>query len=170
MKRRLDYTAYHEAGHAIAYLLMDKKFKVATIKPEGNALGYVSHKRGNSYNFEFSSMLYPEKFNNHFTEDFINIAGFVAERIYSGRNNKIGADKDFRDWVDKTLLDLPKKLSQKYQRFLLEYATEVFELRINWIRITAIAEALLERKTLTYVQVWEVIKDKLAKDLSAKLP
>jgi len=43
------------------------------------------------------------------------------------------------------------------QKFLIEYTREVLEMKVNWIRITAIAEGLLERGTLSYDQVWDVI-------------
>ncbi len=95
-----------------------------------------------------------------FAEDFINIAGFVAEKIHTGRKNLIGARSDFRNWFDTTLIDLPEQLSLKYQRFIFEYTMEVLQLTMNWDRITAIAEALIVSETLTYNEVWNVIREK----------
>lgn len=44
-----------------------------------------------------------------------------------------------------------------YQKILLEYTMEVLTMKLNWIHITGVAEALLERKTLNYNQIMEVI-------------
>ena len=86
----------------------------------------------------------------------INVAGLVAEQIYTGKKNKTGAVGDFEEWINVTLLGLPNKLDSKYQNFLLDYTKEVLELEINWLHITSIAEALVERKTLNYSQVIDV--------------
>jgi hypothetical protein len=106
--------------------------------------------------WEIPSFFKPVKFNRYFKNDFIKVAGLVAEQIYTGKNNKTVPGRDFEDWVNVTLLGLPDKLSSKYQRFLLDYTREVLELKINWLHITAIAEALKEKKTLSYAQVIDV--------------
>jgi hypothetical protein len=106
--------------------------------------------------WEIPSFFKPVKFNRYFKNDFIKVAGLVTEQIYTGKNNKTGAGGDFEEWINVTLLGLPNKLSSKYQKFLLYYTKEVLELKINWLHITAIAEALGERETLSYAQVIDV--------------
>jgi hypothetical protein len=106
--------------------------------------------------WEIPSFFKPVKFNRYFKNDFIKIAGLVAEQIYTGGNNKTGAGTDFDEWINATLVGLPEKLNSKYQHFLLDYTKEVMELEINWLHITAIADALIEKKTLSYAQVIDV--------------
>ena len=164
MSKGIIYAAYHEAGHVLALLLTNKRFKYVTIVPENMKDGYgietSGHVRGIpseiKNEWEIPSFFKPAKFNRYFKNDFIKVAGLVAEQIYTVKNNKTGADGDFEEWINVTLLGLPDKLSSKYQKFLLDYTKEVLELKINWLHITAIAEALGERKTLSYAQVIDV--------------
>src|ERR1035437_2275020 len=147
--------AYHEAGHVLALLLTNRGFKYVTI---------VSENRNYGYGIEPSKYVrgIPSEINNQWEIpsffnpiDFIKVAGLVAEQIYTGTKT-IGAVEDFEKWINVSLLGLPDKLSLKYQFFLLDYTKEVLELKINWLHITAIAEALVERKTLNYTQVIDV--------------
>jgi len=164
MSKGIIYAAYHEAGHVLALLLTNKRFKYVTIVPENMKDGYgietSGHVRGIpseiKNQWEIPSFFKPVKFNRYFKNDFIKVAGLVTEQIYTGKNNKTGAGGDFEEWINVTLLGLPNKLSSKYQKFLLDYTKEVLELKINWLHITAIAEALGERETLSYAQVIDV--------------
>jgi hypothetical protein len=156
--------AYHEAGHVLALLLTNRGFKYVTIVSENRNYGYgiepSKYVRGIpseiNNQWEIPSFFKPVKFNRFFRNDFINVAGLVAEQIYTGKKNKTGAGEDFEEWINVTLLGLPNKLNSKYQNFLLDYTKEVLELEINWLHITSIAEALVERKTLNYSQVIDV--------------
>jgi len=164
MSKGIINAAYHEAGHVLALLLATRRFKYVTIVPENMKDGYgietSVHIRGIpseiKNQWEIPSFFKPVKFNRFFRNDFINVAGLVAEQIYTGKKNKTGAGGDFEAWINVTLLGLPNKLNSKYQNFLLDYTREVLELEINWLHITSIAEALVERKTLNYSQVIDV--------------
>ncbi len=155
--------AYHEAGHVLALLLTNRGFKYVTLVPENRNKGYgiepSKYVRGipsEIYNqWEIPSFFNPIEFIKYFKNDFIKVAGLVAEQIYTGANT-IGASEDFKKWINVSLLGLPDTISLKYQFFLLEYTRGVLELKINWLHITAIAEALIERKTLNYTQVIDV--------------
>jgi len=164
MNKEIIKAAYHEAGHVLALLLTTRRFKYVTVVSENMKNGYGIktswHAKGIpaeiKNQWEIPSIFKPVNFNRYFKNDFIKVAGFVAEQIYTGKNNKTGAGGDLEEWINVTLLGLPNKLSSKYQFFLLDYTKEVFELKINWLHITAIAEALIERKTLSYSQVIDV--------------
>jgi ATP-dependent Zn protease len=164
MSKGIINAAYHEAGHVLALLLATRRFKYVTIVPENMKDGYgietsvhISRIPSEIKNqWEIPSFFKPVKFNRFFRNDFINVAGLVAEQIYTGKKNKTGAGGDFEEWINVTHLGLPNKLSSKYQFFLLDYTKEVLELEINWLHITSIAEALIERKTLNYSQVIDV--------------
>ena len=164
MSKGIINAAYHEAGHVLALLLTTRRFKVVTVVPENMKDGYgietSGHIRGIpseiKNQWEIPSFSKPVKFNRYFKNDFIKVAGLVAEQIYTDKNNKTSAGEDFEEWINVTLLGLPNKLSSKYQKFLLDYTKEVLELEINWLHITAIAKALVKRKTLSYSQVVDV--------------
>jgi hypothetical protein len=156
--------AYHEAGHVLALLLTTRRFKSVTIIPENmkdvDGIKTSWHIRGIpseiKNQWKIPSFFKPVNFNRYFKNDFIKVAGLVAEQIYTGRNNKTSVGGDIDAWINVTLLGLPDRLNSKYQHFLLDYTKEVLELQINWQHITAIAEALIERKTLSYSQVIDV--------------
>ena len=164
MSKGIINAAYHEAGHVLALLLTTRRFKFGTIVPEnmkdeygiktsGQVRGIPSEIKNQ---WEIPSFFKPVNFNRYFKNDFIKVAGLVSEQIYTGKSNKTGAGDDFDEWINVTLLGLPDKLNSKYQHFLLDYTKEVLELQINWQHITAIAEALIEKKTLSYAQVIDV--------------
>lgn len=149
-------TAYHEAGHVLAFLLLNRKFKLVTIKPDGVSLGAVNHRKVSGSKFEASSVTNPDQLAKFFTHDFIAGAGFVAEKLFSRKNNLKGAASDFLQIYNSTLQDLPERFSQKYLSFLSEYTATVFELRLNRSALSAIALALIERETLSYDEVIKI--------------
>ena len=157
MKTQKEATAYHEAGHAMACWLSDRNFKYVTIKPKGDSLGHL--KRKNYIRFETMSITFPTQVGKFFIENFINGAGFVSEKMYRGRNNLVGAKFDFKNMYIRSLSDLPESFIKKYYTFLAEYTLTVFQLENNWIMIEAIAEALIERETLTYNDVINVVQE-----------
>jgi hypothetical protein len=107
MTRRIDCIAFHEAGHAIAHILTGIPFKYVTIKEDeekdergGRTLGHVLPDESLSKEeWEKLSILVPKEFNIFFKEDFIRLAGFVAEMIYRRKANLKASKEDFRQWV-----------------------------------------------------------------------
>jgi ATP-dependent Zn protease len=164
--KKLLSTAYHEAGHALAYLLTNRKFKYLTIIPKENSLGHISHKLGNRFNFEYGSMVDPIEFNKFFLEDFRNIAGLVAEKIYTKRNNFSGAKGDFRQIY--AIGDYSDKLITKYLSFLTEYVVMVFSIKMNRIKLDVIAEVLIQKETLSYDDVLNVIQNSMLKLINSQ--
>lgn len=165
MNKKLDCIAFHESGHAIAHILTGIPFKYVTIKVDeekdelgGRTLGHVLPDEPLSKEeWEKLSILDPKEFNIFFKEDFIRLAGFVAEMIYRRRSNYKSSKEDFRQWVGTSLIKLPEKLSSKYQSFILEYIFQVLVTERNWSDITVVALALIDEETLTYDQVCTVI-------------
>jgi hypothetical protein len=64
---------------------------------------------------------------------------------------------DFRVWVFLVLNQLPKKMRRSYQHFLVDYTEQVLRESDNWHMVKVIAEALIERKILTYNEVQEIV-------------
>ena len=95
MNKILDCIAVHEAGHAVAHILTGILFKFVTIKQDkekdehglrslDNTM-YEHPKTSDEWN-KFS-FLNPKEFDWFFKEDFISLAGFVAELLYRWRSN-----------------------------------------------------------------------------------
>lgn len=166
-KKRKEGVAYHEAGHAMAFILAGKKFRYATIKGDKTTSGHVMQRasRISIDNYINSMIVTPTDLPKLFLHDFINIAGFIAEGIHTGRFNGKRALSDFMGIVDVTTQDLPELFVKQYMGFLRGYTMLVFQIRVNWLRIEAIAEALLKRETLNYIEVINVIQDAVKEDL-----
>ena len=87
-------------------------------------------------------------------EDMIisSLAGALAEKKYSGRFNHLGAESD-RQSIIAFAEDVAGtgRALQKYIEWLNEVAKNIVELR--WNEIVLIAEALYEKKTLSYKEI-----------------
>jgi hypothetical protein len=107
MNRKLEYIAFHEAGHAVAHFLTGIPFKYVTIKEDKEkdehglrSLGYIEYEKPKTKDeWDQYSIMDPEEFNTFFKDDFTKLAGLVAEMIYRGRFNYKAAKGDFRQWV-----------------------------------------------------------------------
>jgi L-rhamnose mutarotase len=150
MKSKISCAAFHEAGYALACLLVSKKFKYVTIKPEGAASGYVQQKKSKNLSMDFDSIMDPASFNKFFIEDFLKISGFIAQKMYEGKGDFKGAKSDDSKIMDSTLHGLSERFISNYSIFLVEYTFAVFSKEINWLRITAIAESLIKKEILSY--------------------
>ena len=161
--KRLLLAAYHQAGHTVAYLLTNRPFDYVTIRPDSDTLGYIQPSTNDWFTDLKSKSFYkPSCLMIFFENSFISISGFITEKIFGFTNNSVAAQLDLQSLVNVTLADLPGKLITNYQRFILQYTKEV--LQKHWTEISMVAEALYEKKTLTYNQVQKVIREKLKKE------
>jgi len=97
MKRKeLEKTAYHEAGHAVAAFEMKRSFRHVTIEPDEESLGHIMFtKFRDSFRPDIDSY---SKIRNPLEKAIITaLAGPIAEQIFSGRKNLIGAGGDFHN-------------------------------------------------------------------------
>lgn len=162
-----DSVAIHEAGHAFAHILTGSHFDYVTIKENKEisrhgqrVLGLIKpDKQKTTEDWDQYSILNPNEFDRFFKDNFILLAGYVAETIYRGRSNIKSSKEDFRQWLNISLKHLSEQLSSKYIRFLLAYNLEVLSKDMNWSNIAAIALALVDEDTLSYHRVCEVIEE-----------
>lgn len=137
-------TAYHEAGHAVAYILLDRKFDYVTIVPGG---GFAGHLSGGQYEGKVKRLINKEV--------IILLAGEVAEQIClgmdggsflgGGSNDMIQAEecisRAYRDY--DVAMERMRELQQETWGLLMQ----------NEKAIKAVATALMKQKTLTHAQV-----------------
>jgi hypothetical protein len=168
MNNDIDYVAFHEEGHAVAHLLTETPFKYVTIKPDKekdehglrSLGGVVLENPLSNEEWDQYSIMNPNEFGMFFKDDFIKLSGLVAEMMHRGRFNFKSSKGDFRQWVGTSLIQLPEKLSSKYQSFIFEYTFQVLQTKSNWSNITAVAIEFIEKGTLTYYEVNNIIKQK----------
>jgi len=145
----------------MAYLLTNRPFEYVTITPDSDTLGYVQSSYNNwSVDLKSKSFYKPSCLMIFFENSFISIAGYVTGKLYTG--NSIGSRSFFQGLVNAPIPDLSNKLNIPYQKFVIQYTNEV--LQKHWTEITAIAEELFKRRTLTYIQVQKVIKERHKKE------
>lgn len=161
--------AFHEAGHVIAMVLTSTPFKYVEIKQRKEKNGMTSLgrvvRRNKSEPKEEDDyfMLNPVDLMKFFKEDFIGYAGIVSGKLHSGKINILSGVFDKDIWAYNNGPNIPKKLTSKYERFMLEYTSQVLQLKQNWFHITAVAIALVNKEKLSYEEVIEIIRQNYCK-------
>jgi ATP-dependent Zn protease len=150
-RKSLESTAYHEAGHAVIAVAEHILVKHVTIRPGGDAWGHIS-RRNLIENDEDRLQRYLPR------EIRVMLAGLAAEWRFTGRNNFRGASADFNAAVDLAIRVYRPKTAGHYLKFMTSLMKDVVSVPANWCRITAVAEALLERETLTGREVRELYR------------
>ena len=165
MSKNIDCIAFHEAGHAVASILTGTSFRYVTIKEDSEkneygkrSLGHIMYENPRSKEeWDQISILNPNEFDVFFKDDFVGLAGLIAERLYKGKISWKGSKEDLRQFFGISLYKLPDCLGEKYLSFLLEYTFQVLNTKQNWSNIVAVALALIDKETLSYDQVREII-------------
>src|SRR6185437_15760265 len=80
--RKMEAVAYHEAGHAVAALLLHRPLRYVTIVPD-KARGTLGHD------------LTPRRRTILEREIMVLLAGEVAEREFRGWHNRVGSRSDY---------------------------------------------------------------------------
>jgi len=162
--RRLKRTAYHEAGHAAVLLVYDLPFDSVTIKPTedstGGSRGHIL--KPNPMMFEGG-----KRERNQIVRQYIvsAYAGFEAERCFDPNADEGLSEEDFsnawnlpRDW------DLPIKGcsyigDEVYEQYLARQRQQARALvRKHWALVERLAQALLERETLSGEQAESLVR------------
>jgi ATP-dependent Zn protease len=140
--------AFHEAGHAVIYWARNRRFRYVTIKPGEKSLGHV---RGFTRTFKGGWV--------HVDALLCTLAGNAAEKHFTGRSNNSGSRGDFVTAIDYARgvdgqggFRENDPLPQSIVKGALKQLEEVI-VAWWWPAITAVAEALFERETLTEDEV-----------------
>jgi ATP-dependent Zn protease len=153
---RLLRTAYHEAGHAVAALLVRRRFKYVTVEPGDDNLGHVLYRRwGESFDPDLNSDSRTERRIENAV--FTAFAGHAAEAIFVGRGNWIGSGQD-----RQTAMYLASYIcgnNEELNAYLnLVWIRTRMKLRQphHWTQVKALAEALVVERKITYRRAKEI--------------
>lgn len=161
---RLEKTAYHEAGHAIAYHFLNISFTKVTIEESKDSYG-VAVRKG------FSEKYDPEVNESNLKNRIIMekdiiacMAGEAAEVLLTGRRNLVGASQDYHRAINHASYYIGNNRE-------LEVYIKYMQIRtVNWISqplhklaLKAVVEKLLVKKTLKVFEVRKIIKESIDK-------
>jgi hypothetical protein len=160
MKRKqIEKTAYHEAGHAVAAFYMKRAFRYVTIEPEEDSLGHIMLKKfRDSFNPEIDS---DRKIRKPLEKAIItSFAGPIAEQIFSGRKNIIGAKSDLRDALDYACyLCGSLEETEAYVNWLWIKTKNMIRQPAKWCSVEGLAKELLDCHKIGYMKARRIIKE-----------
>jgi len=152
-QKRSEITAYHEAGHAVAFYLLHKRFKYVTIEPEGEEWGKIIYRQ----KILKLSTIPSERELKVLNRDWmISLAGPIAELILSRKCK-------FEDIIP--YLGLRPNLTEherKYGEFFWRHLFIEMKLLIytpwNWHAVGALADELEKQNTIRYKEARKIIR------------
>jgi|GEM_PF-4523788 len=191
---KLAAVAYHEAGHAVAYLIQGIPIESATIIASDDYLGLVSLDKKMSgpllrfvgihteEDTEYEQKLM-EAFENDqevdipepeviteadFDKHIIgSYAGVIVEKMFTGKNNNRGAESDYNTIVNLVLARFgDTKLVNAYLKYI-RLRTEQL-ITANWKKVETVAQELLNKKTMTAEQIQQSIQQAIEKQIGGK--
>jgi hypothetical protein len=163
---RIERTAYHEAGHAVASIILRVGVRYVTIIPDLKE-GSLGHCAG------VSSLRSPDQYEeHHFRRIFergiiVRLAGTIAEAELTGRHGKgfnhVPRTRGPSGWDGDVAIDLaypitggPEELSA-YLDWLYFRTRNLLRVHHHWRAVERLAAALLERKKLSGREARRVI-------------
>lgn len=167
--KSLEATAYHEAGHVAANLLLGIKVKTATIKPGDGYLGRVEDATTaaalKSINRVMDAVQNGDRAARRRARERAEnalmtlLAGNVAQRFFSKKRIAKGAMSDWQKALEycEALSDGLEE-SSAYFAYMMARTRSLILRPMTWLQVEAIASALLERETMTRAEVesvWE---------------
>ncbi len=142
-RRRLELTAYREAGHAVAAIELRRVIRYVTIVPEVDALGHIlktlpPKTLRPDIECDRRAVAWMER------EILIGLAGPAAEERFAGRRNHIGVSSDYRNAIDLAArMHGNNKVLEKWLDYMAERARAFIGNPIQWVRVEDLAAALL---------------------------
>jgi ATP-dependent Zn protease len=156
-------TAFHEAGHAVAAVVLQKGFSYATIVPDKDkdTLGHVNYHRVGLSMDEFRRQEFgiEQTINKRKVERevMISLAGDIAERCVNGGRFHPGSTQDYHtafDYADVlTFGNTPESEALVHRLFKV---TEQL-VKDHWTAVTQVAEELIELKTVKAARIRAIV-------------
>jgi len=140
---RLERTAYHEAGHAVAAYLRHLRFTSISIVPSGGTLGRCEFSEaGMTIEFDVRTMARARR--RVETLIVVSLAGVIAENVLTGRNNWRGAHADLHDAARyASYVTGSEDEMGAYVRWLWEHTRMLLKAPPCWLAVRRVAAALL---------------------------
>jgi hypothetical protein len=127
-------TAYHEAGHAVAALALDRPVVKVSIRPDRDRLGICF----------FGKAVFRPSEDWLEREVLIALAGLAAEARHTGVYEREAAGRDLRYARGLSLRRAGNdRQAERLERRLLGKAEHLLDRGANWRAVVRIAEALL---------------------------
>ncbi len=128
-------TAFHEAGHAVAALALDRPVSKVSIRADRDRLGICA----------FGKPVFRPSEDWLEREVLIALAGMAAEARYTGTYDRSGAARDLRYARSLALQRTgSQRQAERLERRLLAKAENLLERAVNWRAVERIAQELLE--------------------------
>jgi hypothetical protein len=156
--QELRATAYHEAGHAIAFCFHGVRFKVASIIPNESE-GILGHAAVRLPRWFSADIECSRSARHRFLAErhiVMLLAGAVAESRHLRRPIRTGMESDYHAAVDFTdpFFSSPRTVNA-FLHFAQCQAEDL--IGTHWASVANVARALLRQKELTYDEVFAVI-------------
>lgn len=152
-RARLEKTAYHEAGHAVASYVLNVPLLSATIEPEYDpdydAVAAGSVRNGPLANFDPEVESDPRTQRLVMAHIIVCYAGEAAAFRLCGRHDHAGAASDYHEashWADHLIGDEDERIP--LLEWLAARARTLISRPENWRAVEAVAKGLLEHGTL----------------------
>lgn len=140
-EKKLESTAFHEAGHAMICIALFHNFEYVTVVPNDNSFGHILR----SLNVSINDM----SLNEVIEHTMISMAGTLAEEIHgktSERRRLRGASEDFSNITDFIINFMDQSEADLFVKWIEHRTREI--LKSRWHDVIKIASELTERKTL----------------------
>ena len=129
-------TAYHEAGHAVAALALDRPVVKVSIQPDRDRLGICF----------FGKAVFRPSQDWLEREVLIALAGMAAEARHTGQYDHAAASRDLRYAHELALQRAGNdRQAERLQRRLLSKVEHLLEQESHWAAVVRIAAALIEQ-------------------------
>jgi ATP-dependent Zn protease len=133
-------TAYHEAGHAVAALALDRPVVKVSIQPDRDRLGICF----------FGKPVFRPSQDWLEREILIALAGMAAEARHTGQYDHEAASRDLRYAHGLALQRAGNdRQAERLQRRLLSKVEHLLEQENHWAAVVRIAAALVEQSEIS---------------------
>jgi hypothetical protein len=156
---KLQKTAYHKAGHAVASVVLKRRFGKITVSPKGDDFCRISSLISS---INENSKQYSKTRKKLEDEIIIYYGGVVAERLYSRgynwngervENRIVGDTVEFMNASDD---EVAATLDSLFIR-----ARDLIKLPCHWCAVETLAYELLKQRTIGYHKARQIIFDAL---------
>lgn len=132
-------TAYHEAGHAVVALALERPIQQVSIIPKQQFLGICKFQKGVSRSCDDLVE----------REVMIALAGLAAEARHTGTYDRIGAGRDLRIVREFAIMRVGERQVERFERRMLAKTENLLADDAIWAAIELIAAELLKQGTMS---------------------